>query len=212
MAYKRRQYFIDKGFQLRYMLVIIIAMLCVSMVVGWTVYATVWTKLADPAFMELSQLYTYFEQANYTLVYRTVILIIFISVASIFVSHKIAGPVYRFSQSAKSIADGDLSSKIHLRKGDELTELADVFNSMTDNLVNFIQQDRQLASEINLLVKNIEIDLQNGVIKQERIDSIIGELRSISTKLEIIGSQFKLDGGKGPADQAVKAENLHEQG
>jgi steroid 5-alpha reductase family enzyme len=103
--YKRRQYLINKGFQFRYMLVVVLAMLGVSIVVGWTVYSTVWGKLSDPRFVELSQLYTYFEQANITLFYRTIALIIFIAIASIFVSHKIAGPVYRFTQVAKSIAD-----------------------------------------------------------------------------------------------------------
>ncbi|MCK5683653.1 HAMP domain-containing protein [bacterium] len=195
MAYKRRQYFIDKGFQLRYMLVIIIAMLCVSMVVGWTVYATVWTKLADPNFLELSQLFTYFEQANVTLIYRTLILIIFISIASIFVSHKIAGPVYRFSQNAKSIAEGDLSTKIHLRKGDELNELANVFNGMTDNLITLVKEDRQVAVEIKTMVKNIERDLENG--KENSTDYIMCELKNITEKLETIGGQFKLASEEG---------------
>ena len=45
-----------------------------------------------------------------------------------------AGPVYRFEQTCKAIAKGDFSQRVHLRKGDQLTELQDAFNKMMDTV------------------------------------------------------------------------------
>ncbi|OGS37002.1 MAG: hypothetical protein A2293_02160 [Elusimicrobia bacterium RIFOXYB2_FULL_49_7] len=53
---------------------------------------------------------------------------------TIFISHKIAGPVYRFVKFAEGIRAGDMTSRIYLRKGDELVEVAADFNQTGDFL------------------------------------------------------------------------------
>lgn len=53
---------------------------------------------------------------------------------SILVTHTIAGPVYRMERVAREIGAGDLTGKTKLRPRDELKELADAFNIMTEGL------------------------------------------------------------------------------
>ena len=62
---------------------------------------------------------------------------------SAILSHKMAGPVYRFEQTCKAIAKGDFSQRVHLRKGDQLMELQDEFNKMMDRVEAEINQNKK---------------------------------------------------------------------
>ncbi len=57
--------------------------------------------------------------------------IVIITLFSFFISHKIAGPLYRFEKDVRSLAkDGDLTKMFKLRKRDEMQELAEALNIM----------------------------------------------------------------------------------
>ncbi len=58
------------------------------------------------------------------------ILIILVGCASIYLTHKIAGPLYHFRKSFESVKDGDLRTRIFLRKNDEGMTVANSFNDM----------------------------------------------------------------------------------
>ena len=55
---------------------------------------------------------------------------------TIFISHKVAGPVYRFTKFAEDLNAGNFKSRIYLRKGDELASLAAEFNQAGDKLTS----------------------------------------------------------------------------
>lgn len=59
------------------------------------------------------------------------ILMLVIPILSIFVSHKIAGPLFRFEKTLRDAlqSEGPVPP-IHLRKGDELQSLADLINQL----------------------------------------------------------------------------------
>jgi methyl-accepting chemotaxis protein len=64
-------------------------------------------------------------------------------------THRIAGPIYKFRSVVQSIAKGDYDIPvIHLRKRDEFKELADDLNYMMDNLKNRNTQIRETAKKI----------------------------------------------------------------
>jgi nitrogen fixation/metabolism regulation signal transduction histidine kinase len=58
------------------------------------------------------------------------IIVIQIALLTIFFSHKLAGPVYRFEKVCHMLAEGNYTEKITLRKGDEMQNLARVFNDV----------------------------------------------------------------------------------
>jgi len=64
-----------------------------------------------------------------------VMLMLVIPILSIFVSHKIAGPLFRFEKTVREAlsSDGPVQP-IHLRKGDELQSLADLINQLLARL------------------------------------------------------------------------------
>jgi methyl-accepting chemotaxis protein len=57
-----------------------------------------------------------------------------LGILTVFVSHKIAGPIYRLDKFAEAYGSGDLTSRIHLRQGDQLMNTADKFNAMGDQV------------------------------------------------------------------------------
>ncbi len=49
-------------------------------------------------------------------------------------SHRVAGPLYRLKQAMKQVAAGDMGVRIRLRRKDQLTDVADIFNRMMNAL------------------------------------------------------------------------------
>ena len=74
------------------------------------------------------------DQTNQKLVTLFVFLLGFIAWGSVFLSHKIAGPLYRFEATLKQIEKGDLATRVKLRKFDEAQFVADHFNETIENL------------------------------------------------------------------------------
>lgn len=68
------------------------------------------------------------DKSNRDLFVKLLILFLFIAWGSIYVSHKIAGPLYRFSATLNEMAKGNFSMRVHLRKSDEAQFLAEHFN------------------------------------------------------------------------------------
>ncbi len=73
-----------------------------------------------------------------------VVLIPGIVVFSFFVTHRLAGPLYRLEKIAKEVQGGDLSLRIRLRDGDDLQELAEAFNQTVITIDQALAQIRGL--------------------------------------------------------------------
>lgn len=58
------------------------------------------------------------------------LVLIQIVLLTIFFSHKVAGPVYRFEKVCHNMIDGNYTDEIHLRKGDEMQNLAHLLNEV----------------------------------------------------------------------------------
>ena len=100
---------------------------------------------------------------------NSLVLLVFI-VATIFltlyVSHKIGGPLYRFGKSLESIGEGNLNLHIKLRPHDQLKDFADQMNQMTDNLGKKISRIREEVTELKNKTK------ATGVADEEIVKGI----------------------------------------
>ena len=137
-SYKRRLFFVKREFQFNF-----IWRFCLLILVGGTLS----TGLI--LYFSRGTLTSMFQQSRLVItdtaftvlpvaIYTNLITIVLISLATIcvtlFVSHKIAGPLFRFEKDIKAIANGDLTLMIHLRDDDQLRELAEDINAMTVSL------------------------------------------------------------------------------
>lgn len=208
--YQRSRYIVKFGLQMRYMGVILIALMMVAMVVGWTVYFTIWKQISDPALTN-EQLIDIFVRGNEILMWKMLVAIVFICFVSIFVSHKIAGPVYRFEQSARTIANGDFSSRIRLRKGDELHDLAIAFNRMSESLESIVMEHNEVLGQMTKMMEQMRADFDKPSLTQDRKTEILREMALMQSEMLRIRDTFTTedteiadeDADLVPADQLV---------
>lgn len=152
--YRRRQHLIKKEFQIRF-----IVKFCLIVLAG------VLLSTALLFFLSQDTLTSTFDQSRLVIrktgsailpaiLYTNLITLAVISGITIFVtlyiSHKIAGPMFRFEKELKEIAQGNLRKKIVLRKHDQVKGMADSLNTMTDSLHAKVSEIR---NEIKLLEK-----------------------------------------------------------
>ncbi len=76
-----------------------------------------------------------------------VLLMVQVLLLTIFFSHKLAGPVYRLEIGMSRILDGDYSERVRLRDGDQLRNLADLLNEVTEQSSRTIKAIAAASSE-----------------------------------------------------------------
>jgi methyl-accepting chemotaxis protein len=123
------------------------------------------------------------KSVNRSLVPKIAVLVFFIFLGGIFVSHKIAGPLYRFEKSAEAIRQGDLSVSFKIRKTDALKSTASTLEEMTESLRSDIEKLKSSGIALSELADSIK-----GEISQEKIQRLYAIINDISIAL----SKYKL--------------------
>ena len=76
------------------------------------------------------------------------LLAVFLSVGlSIFSARKITSPLEVLAESSRAIARGDFSQRVHIRTRTEIGELASTFNTMSEELEQFVEDLKRAAEE-----------------------------------------------------------------
>lgn len=68
------------------------------------------------------------------------IISIAVILVTLYVSHRIAGPMFRFEKDLERIQKGDLSVNINLRKKDQLSDMSQALNNMTQSMNNKVSE------------------------------------------------------------------------
>jgi methyl-accepting chemotaxis protein len=76
------------------------------------------------------------------------VVIVELAFLTIFISHKVAGPVYRLEKFAEDFRNGDFTSRIYLRQGDELLDVASDFNKTGDFIRDRVKQLADLSAQM----------------------------------------------------------------
>ena len=86
-------------------------------------------------------------------------LAVFVSVGlSILSARRITSPLQVLAQSSRAIARGDFSQRVHLKTRTEIGELATTFNTMSDELEQFVEDLKRSADENkNLFMGSIQM-------------------------------------------------------
>ncbi|MCG2727003.1 MAG: methyl-accepting chemotaxis protein [Elusimicrobia bacterium] len=176
--FQRKTILIKKHLQYRYMMLIFFSVLVAFLIVGLDIMWTV-SKFVSEYPMVHPLLDDIFSMAPLFMMKAMMYLVIVIIVSSV-VSHRMAGPIFKFEKSAKIVAAGDLTHRIWLRKGDQLIDLKDSFNLMIESVHNSVKSDKiiidglrgELREEIS---KANDLQLKN---KLERIESNLGKVFS----------------------------------
>jgi len=77
------------------------------------------------------------------------------AVFSIYLTHRLAGPLFRFEQTARELIRGNLALRIRLRKRDELHELAGLLNEVFDMLEQAFRDIRDSEAHVREVLSSI---------------------------------------------------------
>jgi len=84
----------------------------------------------------------------------------------IYAARLIATPLQTLTESSRAIARGDFSKRVHLKSRTEIGELAQTFNSMTDDLERFVADLKRAAEENKTLFLN-SIQMLAGAVDEK---------------------------------------------
>ena len=177
--YKRTHFFINKKIQIKYIL------LTVSLLVLYTMIllAAIFAPYAMALFLDLPMSQKAEAAEILLLLHKNIwpgigLIIVMFGALSIFITHKLAGPVFVLERMARDITRGDLTVRTRLRKGDDLNDLAQDMNQMADNLesllLNLDEEYRRLAS----YVSELETELESKNISQQAVTEIVKKIEA----------------------------------
>ena len=136
IPYKRKQYVVKKGFQLRYVGRIVGISVLSAVISGYTIYYNAWIQLGEKlAYVyPQGQLVDIFKRVNLSLAVNMIFVVMFCIGVGIIFSHRIAGPIERMKKFLEAVSEGDYSQRIVLRKKDELKDLSEAMNKLVEKL------------------------------------------------------------------------------
>jgi signal transduction histidine kinase len=162
----RREYYIYREIQLKYIRLCLLLMVLVCLIMAYTIQET-WggiivkkLSMVCPA----ENVYGFYSFFNSTLLLRLLIMIPVIVVATMYLSHRVAGPVFRLEKDLVEISRGDLSRRIVLRKTDDLKKLAAEINRFIHRMDAHLST---LKSGLSRLRDSVTGARQEGVRSQE---------------------------------------------
>ncbi len=135
MSYRRRVLLINPRFQLRFAFYVCSWLFALSLIYPMLIYNVFEFIIRGAEFDPLGPEYGKLQQAKHdVLILLCLLQLVFLTMTfliSLFMSHRIAGPLYKLGQALKSLASGQWKGKLHFRKKDHFQELAEEFSKAT---------------------------------------------------------------------------------
>ena len=126
-------------------------------------------------------------------------LLVFLAVHSVYVSHRIAGPLYQFRRLLQAVKDGNLTVRARIRDKDYLESEATVINELIGALSTRIRGIEEQAVEVREGLDKLRRAADRG--SREDLSENIRSLRKQAHELQLSLSQFKT----GPGDEVDEA-------
>ena len=180
--FQRKTVLVKRALQLKYIGMVFLSVLVASMIVGGDVYYSLMRVMLT----ECPSISDRVVQFNTVLLVKIALYLGLMLLISLYVSHRFAGPIYRFEKSCQALSAGDLTHRVSLRTGDELMELQEEFNGMAAALQALLQKDRNLAQRLSERVEEIAKRLPPGA------DSTRDDLKALKVELDHLTKSFKV--------------------
>lgn len=187
---RRRIYFIEKSFQAKFIL-----KFCVLVVFGGllTIGLLYFLAMKSTTVSFVNSRVVVRSTADFILpiLVQTVAIVVVIVgfaavIVTLFVSHKIAGPLYRLKKVMQELENGDFSQDFHIRHLDQLQDLAKTFNITIKKIRERIQI---LKEGLGILEQGLNNISENDIAENKR--TLLFELKKVSEELSKASRYFK---------------------
>ena len=185
----RTNYVIKGKFQLKYITATLIIMLLASTITGVTIYQTGWPLMEE----RLEKVYPQYKLSpimktiRRSLISNLILMTPLLIILSIFLSHKIAGPIYRLETDIEELSKGNLRKRVRLRKGDELKTIANQINNLASVIDRTIGESKFTAREISIGMS----ELKGNTFPDDELKETIEKIQKNISELNEILSKFK---------------------
>ena len=190
---------VETGFKLRFMLTFCIITITAVSIASLLFYFLTYRELSHDygeAFFMLQSV----KRAIFPLLFASIqsvalltVVSIAIAVLSLFFSHKIAGPLYRFEKGMEAVGSGDLTCVVRLRAGDQILRLEKTMNTS----INSMNQRVKGMNDVLLRCKTIEERLKTVLdmdLQQKGLKELTEDLRIELTELKRIMATIQMEG------------------
>lgn len=183
----RKNYFIDKSFQAGFILKFCAIVIVSSLIIAGLTF--VFSQGSTTVAIENTKVQVRQTQDFIFPIVTRILLIVSIFSAfsvgavSLFVSHKISGPLFRIKREVDILCQGDFKRDFNLRGDDQLQELAKSLNLMSKYLRNNQNQLKSKMSELKsyLEKKKYVINAQDKEPVSLIVEEIVAELEKIKS-------------------------------
>ena len=192
--FRRKQYFIKKGFQInfsiRFLALIVIEAVLIA---GFFWYLSLGTLTTgyEGAQLRIESTSAYFFP-SFLMSNLIVVLIVGVIgiIGLILISHKIAGPLYRFEKGVTEVSKGDLSYRFRTRKGDQLTEVSESLNSLISMMDSKVETMNVDVDGIMNVLEDIKLCADADSGEKEKIKLLSQEIMQRVNNLKDTLGQF----------------------
>ncbi|MFA4843100.1 MAG: methyl-accepting chemotaxis protein [Candidatus Omnitrophota bacterium] len=195
-ANRRRNYFIKKRFQLNFIVKFCLILAAACFVMGLSVYFLS-TRTVTASFENLRLVAK--STADFilpTLALSSLAAVILTSLACIiavmFISHRIAGPLYHLEKSLERIVKGDLTVHTRLRENDEIKVLAEGLNEAVKQLREKVANSQEELKDLAVQLHRAKEKLATSGVSHTEIDALLNPCEENLKKAKQSLSCFKV--------------------
>jgi len=201
-SFRRRNYFINKKFQtnfsIKFLVVIVIEAL---MAAGLFLYLSKGTLTTGFVGSELRVARTY-DFFLPTLLLSSVIIVAVTGIIGIavliFMSHRIAGPIFRFEKALSEINKGDLTHRFKLRSADQFKTLEERINQLSNTLDSKAVDLQSRITEISKLFSGLQISAASAEHEDKDFERLLQDISKKLTELQEAANYFKTSQNQQP--------------
>lgn len=176
----RRHYFVNRSLQGR----MILGMAGAAILSFVFVLIDYYLSFGRNAGWNLDMLEVFLVAQKLPLIQLVVFVFVLVFV-TVFLSHRVAGPLVNLEKSLARVAYGDLTTRLQFRPHDELKNIRDSFNRAMTSLHDKVAADRSRIKEVSALLEQI-------VSAPEMTPSHVAEINRALALLSALTTDFKL--------------------
>jgi methyl-accepting chemotaxis protein len=190
--FKRRKYIVYGKLQLALMLISFSYVLLFCAVVGLFLFTSLLIELdkssisSDNVLIAANQILYLFKKSWLALLLSLVA----VGCHSIFISHRITGPIYRFNLIFKAIKEGVVPAPIQLRKYDYLYRETDNINQMLASLREKLAAIQEAQAHLNKSILNCKDTVNH--LSTDELNKRMNDLNEQGKRLEEKLGYFKV--------------------
>ncbi len=178
---KRKIILINKAFQGRFILSVLATIILFGLCSAGIIYGLMDSDLHMQSQTAHVNIANTWERLGFSILLGNIVAAVIAGLMAVivvlYISHKIAGPLYRFETLCKEVGEGNLDTITYLRANDQLQELAQSFSLMVDKLRKKREHTNETVDTINNKLDSLNTNIQHSTEQLEEIKKLLLQIK-----------------------------------